>query len=287
MGLFGRVSTAMITPFDAKGHIDFPKTTQIVNHLIANGTDSLVVAGTTGESPTLSKQEKIALFKHVVKVVEKRVPIIAGTGGNNTYDSIEMTKEAERAGVDAVMVVGPYYNKPNQEGLYQHVKAVADATSLPVMIYNIPGRSAVNIEPETIIRLSAVENIVAVKEASGNLNNITKIIAGTPSDFYVYSGDDSLTLPLLSVGGTGVISVASHVIGPEMQAMVAAFLEGDIVKAAQMHQELLPVMTALFAAPNPVPVKTALQLKGIDVGSVRLPLVPLTEEERTKLASFF
>lgn len=287
MGLFGRVSTAMITPFDAKGHIDFPKTTQIVNHLIANGTDSLVVAGTTGESPTLSKQEKIALFKHVVKVVEKRVPIIAGTGGNNTYDSIEMTKEAERAGVDAVMVVGPYYNKPNQEGLYQHVKAVADATSLPVMIYNIPGRSAVNIEPETIIRLSAVENIVAVKEASGNLNNITKIIAGTPSDFYVYSGDDSLTLPLLSVGGTGVISVASHVIGPEMQAMVGAFLEGDIAKAAQMHQELLPVMTALFAAPNPVPVKTALQLKGIDVGSVRLPLVPLTEEERTKLASFF
>lgn len=236
MGLFGRVSTAMITPFDAKGHIDFPKTTQIVNHLIANGTDSLVVAGTTGESPTLSKQEKIALFKHVVKVVEKRVPIIAGTGSNNTYDSIEMTKEAERAGVDAVMVVGPYYNKPNQEGMYQHVKAVADSTTLPVMIYNIPGRSAVNIEPETIIRLSAVENIVAVKEASGNLNNITKIIAGTPDDFYVYSGDDSLTLPLLSVGGTGVISVASHVIGPEMQEMVGAFLEGNYKKAAQMHQ---------------------------------------------------
>lgn len=287
MGLFGRVSTAMITPFDAKGHIDFPKTTQIVNHLIANGTDSLVVAGTTGESPTLSKQEKIALFKHVVKVVEKRVPIIAGTGSNNTYDSIEMTKEAERAGVDAVMVVGPYYNKPNQEGLYQHVKAVAENTTLPVMIYNIPGRSVVNIEPETIIRLSAVENIVAVKEASGNLNNNTKIIAGTPDDFYVYSGDDSLTLPLLSVGGTGVISVASHVIGPEMQEMVGAFLEGDLKKAARMHQELLPIMTALFAAPNPVPVKTALQLKGIDVGSVRLPLVPLTEEERTKLASFF
>jgi len=287
MGLFGRVSTAMITPFDAKGHIDFPKTTQVVNHLIANGTDSLVVAGTTGESPTLSKQEKIALFKHVVKVVEKRVPIIAGTGSNNTYDSIEMTREAERAGVDAVMVVGPYYNKPNQEGLYQHVKAVAENTTLPVMIYNIPGRSVVNIEPETIIRLSAVENIVAVKEASGNLNNITKIIAGTPDDFFVYSGDDSLTLPLLSVGGTGVISVASHVIGPEMQEMVGAFLEGNLKKAAKMHQELLPIMTALFAAPNPVPVKTALQLKGIDVGSVRLPLVPLTEEERTKLVSFF
>ena len=226
MGLFGRVSTAMITPFDAKGHIDFPKTTQLINHLLENGTDSLVVAGTTGESPTLSKQEKIALFKHVVKVVEKRVPIIAGTGSYNTYESIELTKQAELAGVDAVMVVGPYYNKPNQEGLYQHIKAVAESTKLPVMIYNIPGRSVVNIEPETIIRLSEIQNIVAVKEASGNLNKITKIIASTPDDFYVYSGDDSLTLPLLSVGGTGVISVASHVIGKEMQEMVSTFLDG-------------------------------------------------------------
>lgn len=286
MGLFGRVSTAMITPFDAKGHIDFPKTTQVINHLIENGSDSLVVAGTTGESPTLSKLEKIALFKHVVKVVEKRVPVIAGTGSNNTYDSIEMTKQAEQAGVDAVMVVGPYYNKPNQEGLYQHVKAIAESTNLPVMIYNIPGRSVVNIEPETIIRLSAIPNIVAVKEASGNLNNITKIIAETPDDFYVYSGDDSLTLPILAVGGTGVISVASHIIGKEMQDMVEAFLAGDRNKAAKLHQQLLPVMSALFTAPNPVPVKTALQLKGLDVGSVRLPLVPLTENERNNLVRF-
>ena len=286
MGLFGRVSTAMITPFDAKGHIDFPKTTQLINHLLENGTDSLVVAGTTGESPTLSKQEKIALFKHVVKVVERRVPIIAGTGSYNTYESIELTKQAELAGVDAVMVVGPYYNKPNQEGLYQHIKAVAESTKLPVMIYNIPGRSVVNIEPETIIRLSEIQNIVAVKEASGNLNKITKIIASTPDDFYVYSGDDSLTLPLLSVGGTGVISVASHVIGKEMQEMVSTFLDGKIDAASKMHQKLLPLMLALFKAPNPVPVKTALQLKGFDVGSVRLPLVPLTEEERTELARF-
>jgi len=285
MGLFGRVATAMITPFDAKGHIDFPKTTQLINHLLENGTDSLVVAGTTGESPTLSKQEKVALFKHVVDVVEKRVPVIAGTGSYNTYDSIELTKQAEAAGVDAVMVVGPYYNKPNQEGIYQHVKAVADNTTLPVMIYNIPGRSVVNIEPETIIRLANIDNIVAVKEASGNLTAMTKIIAGTKADFAVYSGDDSLTLPILSIGGTGVISVASHVIGNEMQEMVAAFLGGNVEKAAKMHQQLLPIMSAMFMAPNPVPVKTALQLKGLDVGSVRLPLVPLTEEERTKLAS--
>lgn len=286
MGLFGRVSTAMITPFDAKGHIDFPKTTQLINHLLENGTDSLVVAGTTGESPTLSKQEKIALFKHVVKVVEKRVPIIAGTGSYNTYESIELTNQAELAGVDAVMVVGPYYNKPNQEGLYQHIKAVAESTKLPVMIYNIPGRSVVNIEPETIIRLSEIDNIVAVKEASGNLNNITKIIASTPADFNVYSGDDSLTLPILSVGGTGVISVASHIIGKEMKEMVTSFLDGKVEEASKMHQQLLPLMLVLFKAPNPVPVKTALQLKGFDVGSVRLPLVPLTEEERIELAKF-
>lgn len=286
MGLFGRVSTAMITPFDAKGHIDFPKTTQLINHLLENGTDSLVVAGTTGESPTLSKQEKIALFKHVVKVVEKRVPIIAGTGSYNTYESIELTKQAELAGVDAVMVVGPYYNKPNQEGLYQHIKAVAESTKLPVMIYNIPGRSVVNIEPETIIRLSKIDNIVAVKEASGNLNNITKIISSTPDDFYVYSGDDGLTLPILSVGGTGVISVASHIIGKEMKEMVTSFLDGKVEEASKMHQQLLPLMLVLFKAPNPVPVKTALQLKGFDVGSVRLPLVPLTKEERIELAKF-
>ncbi|GKU82527.1 4-hydroxy-tetrahydrodipicolinate synthase [Niallia sp. NCCP-28] len=287
MGLFGRVATAMITPFDAKGHIDFPKTTQLINYLLENGTDSLVVAGTTGESPTLSKQEKVALFKHVVDVVEKRVPVIAGTGSYNTYDSIELTKQAEAAGVDAVMVVGPYYNKPNQEGIYQHIKAVAENTSLPVMIYNIPGRSVVNIEPETIIRLAnAIDNIVAVKEASGNLTAMTKIIAGTKDDFAVYSGDDSLTLPILSVGGNGIISVASHIIGNEMQEMVASFLEGNVEKAAKIHQQLLPIMTAMFMAPNPVPVKTALQIKGLDVGSVRLPLVPLTEEERAKLVSY-
>ncbi|MGV2941164.1 4-hydroxy-tetrahydrodipicolinate synthase [Mesobacillus sp. LC4] len=284
---FGRVSTAMVTPFDHKGHIDFAKTTQLVNHLIDNGTDSLVVAGTTGESPTLSKEEKIALFQHVVKVVDKRVPVIAGTGSNNTYATIELTKKAEEIGVDAIMIVAPYYNKPNQEGLYQHFKAAAEATTLPVMVYNIPGRSVVNILPETVIKLAEIPNVVAVKEASGDLNAMTKIIANTPDDFLLYSGDDGLTLPVLAIGGAGIVSVASHVIGNEMQAMVDAFFSGRNADAAKMHQRLLPVMEGLFAAPSPAPVKTALQLKGLDVGSVRLPMVPLTEQERSAVAKLF
>ena len=287
MVLFGRVSTAMVTPFDHKGHIDFPKTTQLINHLIENGTDSLVVAGTTGESPTLTKEEKLALFKHAVKAADKRVPVIAGTGSNNTYESIELTKKAEQIGVDAIMIVAPYYNKPNQEGLYRHFKAIAESTSLPVMVYNIPGRSSVNILPETIIRLSEISNIAAVKEASGDLNAMAKIIANTDDDFMLYSGDDGLTLPCMAIGGTGIVSVASHVLGNEMQEMITAYLNGENEKAAKIHQKILPIMEGLFAAPSPVPVKTALQLKGLDVGSVRLPMVPLTEQERSAVAALF
>jgi len=285
MALFGRVATAMVTPFDIKGHVDFAKVTKLVNYLIDHGTDSLVVTGTTGESPTLTKEEKIALYKHVVKVVDKRIPVIAGTGSYDTHSSIELTKKAEEAGVDGIMLVAPYYNKPNQEGLYQHFKVIAESTSLPVMLYNIPGRSVVNIAPETVIRLAEIPNIVAVKEASGNLNNMTKIIANTDDDFLLYSGDDSMTLPVLAIGGTGVVSVASHIIGLEMQKMVKAFLEGNYAEAAQLHQHLLPIMEGLFKAPSPVPVKTALQIKGLDVGSVRLPLVPLSEKERLDLVN--
>ncbi|MDT9023978.1 MULTISPECIES: 4-hydroxy-tetrahydrodipicolinate synthase [Rossellomorea] len=281
---FGRVSTAMVTPFDRKGNIDFTKTTQLIQYLIENGSDSLVVAGTTGESPTLTKEEKIALFRHVVKVVNGRVPVIAGTGSNNTHASIELTKKAIEAGVDAIMLVAPYYNKPSQEGLFQHFKAIAESTTLPVMLYNIPGRSSVNVSPETIIRLSEIENIVAVKEASGDLDSMTEIISHTSDDFMLYSGDDGLTLPVLSIGGTGIVSVASHIIGNEMQEMVAAFTGGNHLEAAGLHQKLLPVMKGLFTSPNPTPVKTALQMKGLDVGSVRLPLIPLTEVERAKLS---
>jgi len=280
---FGRISTAMVTPFDRKGNIDFPKTIKLVNHLITNGTDSLVVAGTTGESPTLSTEEKIALFRQVLKAADGRVPVIAGTGCNNTYASIELTKKAEEIGVDGILLVAPYYNRPNQTGLYEHFYTIAKSTSLPVMLYNIPGRSAVNISPETIIELSKIENIVAVKEASGDLNAMAEIIEGTAEDFHLYSGDDGLALPVMSIGGHGVVSVASHVIGPEMQQMFQLFEEGNHKQAALLHRKLLPLMRGLFHAPSPTPVKTALQMTGFDVGSVRLPLVPLTEPERSAL----
>lgn len=285
MAHFGRVSTAMVTPFDKRGNIDFQKTSKLVNHLISNGTDSLVVAGTTGESPTLTTEEKLALFEHVVKEAAGRVPVIAGTGSNNTYASIELTKKAEELGVDAIMLVAPYYNKPNQAGLFRHFEAIASATKLPVMLYNIPGRSAVNLLPDTVIELSKIDNIVAVKEAGGDLDAMAKIIANTEDDFMLYSGDDAYTLPVLSIGGVGVVSVASHVIGNEMQDMVQSFLRGDHARAAVLHQQLLPFMRGIFKAPSPGPIKTALQLTGFDVGSVRLPLVPLSEEERLDLQS--
>ncbi|MED3880256.1 4-hydroxy-tetrahydrodipicolinate synthase [Priestia megaterium] len=282
---FGKVATAMVTPFDHKGNIDFEKTTQLINYLISNGSDALVIAGTTGESPTLSTEEKLALFRHSVKVVDGRVPVVAGTGSNNTYASIELTKKAEEIGVDAIMIVAPYYNKPNQEGLYQHFKTIAESTELPVMLYNIPGRSVINMSVDTIVRLAELPNVVALKDASGDLDAMTAIIAQTGDDFALYSGDDGLTLPVLAIGGTGIISVASHIIGNEMQEMVKLYESGNPKEAAKIHQRIVPVMKSLFAAPSPTPVKTALQLKGLDVGSVRLPLVPLTEEERQTLVS--
>jgi 4-hydroxy-tetrahydrodipicolinate synthase len=280
---FGQVLTAMVTPFDQQGEVDYNATRTLVNYLIANGTDGLVVAGTTGESPTLTTEEKVSLFKFVVDVAAGRVPVIAGTGSNNTRASISLTKQAEEAGVDGIMLVTPYYNKPSQEGLYQHFKAIAEATSLPVMLYNIPGRSAVNMSAETIIRLSEISNIVAVKEASGDLDAIADIISHTPSEFTIYSGDDGLTLPVLAIGGAGVVSVAAHVIGNEMQEMVTLFKHGRVQEAASLHRRLLPLMKALFAAPNPSPVKAALNLQGVQVGGVRLPLLPLNDEETSTL----
>nr|MDH3076985.1 4-hydroxy-tetrahydrodipicolinate synthase [Bacillus velezensis] len=280
----GNISTAMITPFDSKGNVDFQKLSTLIDYLLKNGTDSLVVAGTTGESPTLSTEEKIALFEFTVKEVNGRVPVIAGTGSNNTKDSIKLTKKAEEAGVDCVMLVTPYYNKPSQEGMYRHFKAIAEETSLPVMLYNVPGRTVASLAPETAIRLAEIPNISAIKEASGDLDAITKIIAETPEDFYVYSGDDGLTLPILAVGGRGVVSVASHIVGSDMRQMIKNYTNGQTATAALIHQKLQPIMKELFKAPNPAPVKTALQLKGLDVGSVRLPLIPLNEDERLSLS---
>ncbi|MEC1446030.1 4-hydroxy-tetrahydrodipicolinate synthase [Bacillus haynesii] len=282
---FGNIATAMVTPFDKNENIDFQKLSKLIDYLLNNGTDSLVVAGTTGESPTLSEEEKIALIQYSVKEAAGRAPIIAGTGSNNTKASIKLTKKAEEAGADAVMLVTPYYNKPSQEGMYRHFRAIAEETSLPVMLYNVPGRTAASIAPETTICLAEIPNIIAIKEASGDLDAITKIEAETPEDFAVYSGDDSLTLPALSVGARGIVSVASHIVGPEMQEMIKHYTEGNTAQAALIHQKLLPLMKGLFAAPNPSPLKTALQLKGLDVGSVRLPLIPLNEDERLRLSS--
>lgn len=281
---FGNISTAMVTPFDSKGNVDFNKTTKLINYLIENGSDSLVVAGTTGESPTLSTEEKVALFRHVVKVVDKRVPVIAGTGSNNTKQSIDLTKKAEQAGVDAIMIVAPYYNKPSQEGIIAHYKAIAEATSLPILAYNVPGRTVVSIAAETVVELSKIPNVVAIKDAGGNIGDMSRIIEETPEDFLLYSGDDGIALPVLAIGGAGVISVASHVIGNEMQQMVTFYKEGRVQEAASLHRRLLPVMDELFAAPSPAPVKTALQLNGLDVGGVRLPLLPLNQGQRESLS---
>ncbi|RKL69050.1 4-hydroxy-tetrahydrodipicolinate synthase [Salipaludibacillus neizhouensis] len=280
----GSVLTAMVTPFDSNGKIDVDKLPKLIDYLIANGTEGVVVGGTTGESATLSMEEKVALYDQSVKAAAGRIPVIAGSGMNDTYATAELTVRAEKVGVDGIMLVTPYYNKPSQRGLYEHFKTISEKTSLPVMLYNVPGRSVVNMLPETVVALSKIPNITSIKEASGNLDQMTTIISNTPEEFQVYSGDDSLTLPALAVGADGVVSVSSHVIGKEMQEMVKAFRSGDVKTASTIHQRLLPVMRDMFIAPNPSPVKTALQLKGMDVGGVRLPLVPLTTEER-KLVS--
>lgn len=280
---FGRMLTAMVTPFDDQNNLDLNITTKLVEHLLANGTDGLVIAGTTGESPTLSDEEKLLLFEHVIKVVNGRVPIIAGTGSNNTQASITLTKEAEKLGVDAALVVTPYYNKPNQEGLYQHFAAIAEETGLPIMLYNIPSRAVVHLNVETVVALSQIDNIVSVKDSTGDLDSIASILDQVDESFTVYSGDDFLTLPIQSIGGSGVVSVSSHIIGKEMAEMIALFEQGKVKEAAQLHRKLLPIMRALFMAPSPSPAKAALKYQQIEVGSVRLPLVPLSPFEEQNL----
>ena len=276
---FGQILTAMVTPFDDNNKIDFDKVTELMNYLMDNGSDGIIVVGTTGESPTLAYHEKIDLIKHAVKVADGKFPIIAGTGSNNTEETIHLTKEAEKIGVDGVLLVTPYYNKPNQTGLYQHFSTIAQATTLPIILYNIPGRTMVHLEADTIISLSEIDNIVSLKDSSGNLDALSKIIDKTPNDFTVYSGDDSLTLPIKAIGGTGVVSVSAHIIGNEFKEMLFKFDAGDHKGAEQLHRQLLPIMRGLFLAPSPAPVKAALRMKGIDTGSVRLPLVNLNEVE--------
>ncbi len=279
----GQVLTAMITPMKKDGSVDYKQAVTLAEQLVNNGSDGLVVCGTTGESATLTFEEKVQMFTEIVNDLGGSTEVIAGTGSNDTAASIALTKAAEKAGVDGIMLVTPYYNKPSQEGLYQHFKAIAENSSLPIMLYNVPGRTNTNLLPETVARLAEIPNIVAVKEASGNLEQVSYLRSITPDDFLIYSGDDSLTLPILAVGGCGVVSVAAHLVGRRIKAMVEAFLAGRVQEATSIHLELLPIFRTLFITTNPVPVKRSLEYLGIDTGPVRPPLVDLTEEEAEKI----
>lgn len=276
---FGRLMTAMVTPFDDNLEINMAETERLVNHLINQGTDTIVVAGTTGESPTLSNDEKILLFTKVVEFAKGRVKVIAGTGTNNTKTSIEITKRAEQTGIDGIMLVTPYYNKPSQEGLYYHFNAIANETKLPVMIYNIPSRAGINITAETIIKLSKTPNIFSVKEASGDIVQMTEIIKNTDDDFYLYSGDDKFNLPVLAIGGYGSVSVASHVCGLEIKKMIEDYLSGNYKSAAQLHLKLISIFEGIFITSNPSPIKELLNQIGLNVGSVRPPLMKVNEQQ--------
>jgi 4-hydroxy-tetrahydrodipicolinate synthase len=274
MSKFGQVLTAMVTPFDKNMAVDYDKAAELAAYLVDHGNDGLVVAGSTGEAATLTDQERLKLFEVVMAAVGDRAYVIGGTGTNDTAKSIHLTREAARIGLHGAMLVAPYYNKPSQEGLYRHFAAAAAAApGLPLIVYNVPGRTSVNLLPETVLRLAAIENIVAVKEASGNLEQMSEIIRIAPEGFDLYSGDDALTLPALAVGGCGVISVAGHIVGREIKAMITAFFAGDLTRARELHLRLLPVFKAMFIATNPTPVKAAVNMLGINVGDVRLPLV--------------
>lgn len=282
--MFGRMLTAMVTPFDENLEVNYAMAEKLAMHLLEQGNDGIVVNGTTGESPTLTDEEKIGMFRTVKNAVGDKAVVIAGTGTNNTRHSIELTKKAEECGVDGIMLVVPYYNKPSQEGMYQHFKAVANATKLPIILYNIPGRSGSNLLPETVARLAnEVENIVAIKEASGNLDQIARLKTLCPENFAIYSGDDSLTLPILAIGGAGIISVVAHVVGRDLKAMVDAYFAGDVAHAQELNAKLYDVFKTMFITSNPVPVKYALNELGLNVGGVRLPLYEANEAEKAKI----
>jgi 4-hydroxy-tetrahydrodipicolinate synthase len=274
----GRLITAMVTAFDEQGSIDYKQTKKLALALLNSGSEGLVVSGTTGESPTLSREEKLRLFAEVKSAAGKQGAVIAGTGNYNTAESLELTKEAERIGVDACLLVVPYYNKPTQEGLYQHFKTIAQGTSLPCILYNVPARTVTNLSAETVIRLSQIENIIGIKEASGNFEQVSRIISGARKGFRVWSGNDGDTLPILALGGYGVISVVSHLVGKQIRAMMDSFISGKVDEAASMHHHLLPLVNALFVVSNPVPVKYALNHIGFRVGKPRLPLTEPDEK---------
>ncbi|MFC1559620.1 4-hydroxy-tetrahydrodipicolinate synthase [Candidatus Margulisiibacteriota bacterium] len=280
---FGMVLTAMATPFKKDGSMDYAAAEKLAVYLTENGSDGIVVHGTTGESPTLTHDEEYELYRVVKKAVKGKVRIIAGTGSNSTATAIKSTKKAEEIGVDGIMIVVPYYNKPSQEGQYQHFKAIADATSLPIIIYNIPGRTGINMLPDTVARLAEIKNIVGIKEASGNMDQVAEIRKKTPKDFVIYSGDDDKTYSIMERGGYGVISVASHIVGKDIKKMCELFHQGKKDEAKKIHDKLSPIFKVLFITTNPAPLKAALEMTGHPVGGLRLPLVPVNDKEKEEI----
>ena len=272
MQRLGRLLTAMVTPFDEKGEVDYAQARKLARALLQSGSDGVLVSGTTGESPTLSVDEKLRLFAEVKQELGADGAVVAGTGNYSTRDSIELTREAERVGVDACLLVVPYYNRPTQEGLYRHFSAIAGATGLPCIMYNVPSRTSCNLASDTVIRLSKVDNIVAVKEASADFRQISEIIEGVADDFMVYSGNDGDTLLLMELGGYGVVGVATHLVGVQVKDMMNKVLAGRTREAAAIHRHLLPLVGALFMVANPIPLKYAMNYLGFHVGGTRLPL---------------
>ena len=282
----GEIITAMITPMNSKKEIDYNSLEKLLVHLVDNGSDALLIAGTTGESPTLTHEEEVELFSFVKAKVGSKCKLIMGAGSNCTITAVKATQNAKAAGADAILSVVPYYNKPSQKGLLAHFSTIAESTDLPIILYNIPGRTGISMKPETIAELAnKYNNIVAVKQSLADMDIITETRRLCPDDFLIYSGDDSLTLPMMSVGAYGVISVASHVIGKEMKSMINLYKSGRFEEATALHLKLYPLFKKIFMAPNPVPIKQCLAKMGIIENYVRLPLVPLDEKEQSELYS--
>ena len=280
----GRLITAMVTPFDPNGAVDYPQARKLAKALIDSGSDGIVVVGTTGESPTVTWEEEHRLFREIESVVGKSGAVIAGTGSNSTEEARENTIRAEEWGVDACLLVVPYYNKPTQEGLYQHFKTIAESTALPCILYNVPSRTVTNLSSDTVIRLARIKNIVGLKEASGDMEQVARVIRGTREirdDFVVWSGNDADTLPMMAIGAYGVISVASHLVGNQIKDMINNFASGNTAEAAEIHRDLVPLFKDLFIISNPIPVKFALNHVGFPVGGVRLPLTEADEKTAT------
>ncbi len=273
----------MITPFDDEGQVDYDESALLAKALVSSGSEGLVVTGTTGESPTLTAEERLGLYRAVKAAVGDSAAVIAGTGTNNTAESIANSQDAEREGADAVLLVVPSYNKPPQEGLYQHFRAVAEAVSIPCILYNVPGRTSLNMAAETTIRLSEIDNVVGVKEAGGDLGQITRIIQSAGGDFRVWSGNDDETFYIVAAGGYGVVSVASHLVGEQIKGMIGMLLEGEIEAAAAEHRRLLELNKVIFTVSNPIPIKHAVAKRGYRVGRPRLPLVSLTMEQASQI----